>query len=41
MLQRMERAAGALGRPEAARELVDLCAELVAPPTSRSQMVPR
>jgi UDP-N-acetylglucosamine--N-acetylmuramyl-(pentapeptide) pyrophosphoryl-undecaprenol N-acetylglucosamine transferase len=40
-LQRMERAAGALGRPEAARELVDLCAELVAPPTGRSQMVPR
>jgi len=40
-LQRMERAAGALGRPEAARELVDLCAELVAPPTGRSQVVPR
>ena len=27
-LQRMERAAGRLGRPEAARELVDVCAEL-------------
>ena len=40
-LQRMERAAGGLGRPEAARELVDLCAELVAPPPGRSQMVPR
>jgi UDP-N-acetylglucosamine--N-acetylmuramyl-(pentapeptide) pyrophosphoryl-undecaprenol N-acetylglucosamine transferase len=40
-LQRMERAAGGLGRPEAARELVDLCAELVAPPTGRSQVVPR
>jgi len=40
-LQRMERAAGGLGRPEAARELVDLCAELVAPPTGRGQVVPR
>ncbi len=28
-LQRMERAAGRLGRPEAARELADVCAELV------------
>ena len=40
-LQRMERAAGGLGRPEAARELVDLCAELVAPPAGRGQVVPR
>jgi len=40
-LQRMERAAGGLGRPEAARELVDVCAELVAGPTSRGQVVPR
>jgi len=40
-LQRMERSAGHLGRPEAARELVDLCAELVAPPTGRRQVVPR
>jgi len=40
-LQRMERAAGHLGRPEAARELVDLCAELVAPPPGRRQVVPR
>jgi len=40
-LQRMERAAGHLGRPEAARELVDLCAELVAPRTGRGQVVPR
>jgi UDP-N-acetylglucosamine--N-acetylmuramyl-(pentapeptide) pyrophosphoryl-undecaprenol N-acetylglucosamine transferase len=29
-LRRMERAAGQLGRPEAARELVDVCSELVA-----------
>ena len=40
-LQRMERAAGGLGRPEAARELVDVCAELVAPPAGRGQVVPR
>ncbi|HZJ53173.1 MAG TPA: undecaprenyldiphospho-muramoylpentapeptide beta-N-acetylglucosaminyltransferase [Myxococcaceae bacterium] len=40
-LQRMERAAGGLGRPEAARELVDLCTELVAPPARRGHMVPR
>jgi UDP-N-acetylglucosamine--N-acetylmuramyl-(pentapeptide) pyrophosphoryl-undecaprenol N-acetylglucosamine transferase len=40
-LQRMERAAGHLGRPEAARELVDLCAELVTPPAGRGQVVPR
>ncbi len=40
-LHRMERAAGHLGRPEAARELVDLCAELVAPPSGRGQVVPR
>ena len=38
-LRRMERAAGELGRPEAARELVDVCAELVAGP--RGQVVPR
>ncbi len=35
-LQRMERAAGQLGRPEAARELVDICAELVAGPSGRA-----
>lgn len=40
-LQRMERAAGHLGRPEAARELVDTCAELVDGPSSRGQVVPR
>ena len=40
-VQRMERAAGGLGRPEAARELVDVCAELVAPPARRGQVVPR
>jgi len=40
-LQRMERSAGHLGRPEAARELVDVCAELVAGPSGRGQMVPR
>jgi len=40
-LQRMEQAAGHLGRPEAARELVDVCAELVAPPAGRGQVVPR
>ncbi len=40
-LQRMERAAGGLGRPEAARELVDVCAELVARPAGRGQVVPR
>ena len=39
--KRMERAAGHLGRPEAARELVDVCAELVAPPAGRGQVVPR
>jgi UDP-N-acetylglucosamine--N-acetylmuramyl-(pentapeptide) pyrophosphoryl-undecaprenol N-acetylglucosamine transferase len=38
-LRRMERAAGELGRPEAARELVDVCAELVAGP--KGQVVPR
>jgi UDP-N-acetylglucosamine--N-acetylmuramyl-(pentapeptide) pyrophosphoryl-undecaprenol N-acetylglucosamine transferase len=38
-LRRMERAAGELGRPEAARELVDVCAELVAGP--KRQVVPR
>jgi len=41
MLQRMERAAGHLGRPEAARELVDTCAELVAGASGRDQVVPR
>ena len=40
-VQRMERAAGHLGRPEAARELVDVCTELVAPPAGRGQVVPR
>jgi UDP-N-acetylglucosamine--N-acetylmuramyl-(pentapeptide) pyrophosphoryl-undecaprenol N-acetylglucosamine transferase len=40
-LQRMERAAGHLGRPEAAQELVDVCAELVAPQAGRGQVVPR
>jgi len=39
-LQRMERSAGHLGRPEAARELVDVCAELV-PGATRGQVVPR
>lgn len=38
-LRRMERAAGDLGRPEAARELVDVCAELLAVP--KGQVVPR
>jgi len=40
-LQRMERAAGHLGRPEAARELVDVCAELIAGPSGGGQVVPR
>jgi UDP-N-acetylglucosamine--N-acetylmuramyl-(pentapeptide) pyrophosphoryl-undecaprenol N-acetylglucosamine transferase len=38
-IRRMERAAGHLGRPEAARELVDLCAELVARPVGPSGQV--
>jgi len=38
-VRRMERAAGSLGRPEAARELVDVCAELVAGPSGNSGQV--
>jgi UDP-N-acetylglucosamine--N-acetylmuramyl-(pentapeptide) pyrophosphoryl-undecaprenol N-acetylglucosamine transferase len=40
-LRRMERAAGHLGRPEAARELVDVCAELVEPVGPSGQVVSR
>lgn len=39
LVRRMERAAGELGRPEAAQELVDVCSELLAAP--RRQVVPR
>jgi UDP-N-acetylglucosamine--N-acetylmuramyl-(pentapeptide) pyrophosphoryl-undecaprenol N-acetylglucosamine transferase len=38
-IRRMERSAGHLGRPEAARELVDVCAELVARPVGPSGQV--
>lgn len=35
--QKMERAAGLLGRPEAAREIADVCVEMVVPLVSRSK----